>query len=697
VHAARGRSGRLLAGFGTSSRMRRLVAAAALTAPLLATACTSTSTSTPPPSTGQLTPVYGTHAVNSPGQVTLSLIKDSSGQGPAAGAGVEILFAPKGVAEFLALSDSDELSYEGTWSLQSGKVTLAFTSSDFTRHGTFPLTYTSAPVTIPFEAFTDTKGSSSWEVIATDPVAGALEMAYATAASSDGTATADDAISAAANFAGSVTGAPVADAPPASESGATSPTSGGAGQIVEEADTSCVPTVAQVLKGSDNITLRMSCGASVVIPLVAPGGDIAGAGGPLSPGLFANIPNINLNPKSPGNANDDARTKRALFFMPFAGDLTPTIQVTPSGPVTLTIGGFAKENNTAISALSLSGYDASHPLIQANATVANLIAAFSNGTPGFIYIDSHGDSNGDLFTADFLGTTVAAADKSVARIAKTTGIPAADMWDGYIEIGANSGLSLPSGGRGKRPYTRAYMLTLRPAFWSWLESTHGADFSRSLVYVSACDTDQTATLRNTIKARAYFAFKTPITAALTSAVGTYLAALMHKATFTAEETYYNMLRIDSQRTTVYDEDHYFDGILDSGGVSSRSSDPLVTEAGIVNVLDGYGSDGGAVVTYRDNGWLTSGVSEGQVFYLLTAARAGSAEDTKHGIANLKTCWVGWWSGGHLPGLASPYCQQWNNGSAPTQDEYYYSVYLLSGQDMGFSGTKVPRFTLNDGA
>ena len=677
----------------------RLLVAAALVTPLLATACTSSPSSTSSSSTnGQLTPVYGTKPITTPTQVTLSLIKDSSGQGPAAGAGVEILFAPKGVAEFLALSDTDELSYPGTWSVQSGQMTLAFTESDFTKHATFAMSYTGAPVTIPFQAFTDTKGSSSWEVEPTDPVAGALEMAYATAAVPDTTATADDAIDAAANFAAGVTGAPIVD-DSASTSASTEPSSsaGNAGSIVEEANTSCVPTVSQVVKGEDNIQLRMSCGTSVVIPLLSPGGPITGSGGSLSPAPFGNIVNINVNPKSPGNGSDDARNKRALFFMPFAGDLTPTVQVTPSGPVTLTIGGFSKENNTAISALSQSGYSLQNPqpLLQANATVANLIAAFSNGTPGFIYFDSHGDSNGDLFTADFLGTTLTTANKSVARIAKATGIPAADLWDGYIELGANSGLNLPSGGRAKRAYTRAYMLTLRPAFWSWLESTHSADFSSSLVYVSACDTDQTDTLRNIFKARAYFAFRTPVSALLSAAVGTYLATLMHKPTFTAEETYYNMLRIDSQRTTIYDEDHYFDGVLDADGVKSRSTDPRVTEAGIVNVLDAYGTAGGTVVPYMNNGWLTSGVDEGQVFYLVTAMRAGSAEDTKKGVANLKPCWDGWWSKGMLPGLASPYCQQWNDGNVPKQDEYYYSIYLVSGQDMGFSGTKVPRYTLND--
>ena len=234
-----------------------------------------------------------------------------------------------------------------------------------------------------------------------------------------------------------------------------------------------------------------------------------------------------------------------------------------------------------------------------------------------------------------------------------------------------------------------------------MEKTQGANFNRSLVYIAACDTDQDPqhTLANAFKARAYFAFAATIPPALTAAVGHYLTGLLRKPTFTAEEAYYNMLRIDTQRTWVYTDDQDFNGTLDTGGPSNRPTQPSeLPVSGVVNALYAYGTDSsGTLVPYMGDGWLTSGVDEGQIFYLLTAARAGSAQDVVHkGLPNLKACWAAWWSGGNLPGTQSPFCQQWNDGNVPSSDEYDYAVYLLSGEDLGFSGTKVPRFTLNDG-
>lgn len=641
--------------------------------------------------------MYGSGPVDQPVQVTLSLLHDSSGEGPAAGATVELVFAPPDDARFLALSDSGTLSYDGTWSIQSDQLTVDFAAPDFTRHGTFAMSYTTAPLTIPFQVFTGESGTSTWSVAPTDPVAGALDLADAAAATADGV-TPSDYVSAAADYVAAVTGVPVVDRTTAVSSGAdAAPVSlntapAGDVQLADQ----CVPTISQIIEFTDAIRLQMACGSTVVIPMLSPGGGVAGATGDLSPGPFSTIPLVDNNPARPGTGIDDPPNKRALLFEPFAGVRTFVLQPTGKGTVTLTVGGFANENVNAVNALVADGYDvhSPSPLLKDSATVANLISAVSGRTPGVLYIDSHGDSQGDLLTGDFLGVDLKSANAALAKVAAQNGIPPADLGQGYVDVQgmhAAGGAATPRGA-----FQRAYMLVLKPAFWTWLRTAHGADFSRSLVYVAACDTDQSDALRNAIGARAYFAFRTPVSPALTLAVGQYLTGLLLKPSFTSEEAYYNMLRIDAQRTTVYSDDNDFKGILDAGGVDSRSSDPTVTEAGIVNVLDAYGSRDGTMVPYTGNGWLTSGLDEGQIFYLLTAARAGSDEDTKQGLSNLKGCWDTWWSIGTLPGIASPYCQKWNDGSAPSQDEYDYALYLLTGQKHAFSGTPVPRFTLNDG-
>jgi hypothetical protein len=654
-------------------------------ASFLATACGSPSSSGSQAPVVPLTPVYGSGPVDQPMQVSLSLIADSSGKGPDTGNTVEVLFGPDGKAMFLALGDSGTLSYNGTWSLSSGQVTVDFQSPDFTRHGTFAMTYTTAPLAIPFQVFTEKGGSSTWTVAAVDPAIGALDMAYAAAAAStDGIAPADY-VSAAADYAAAVTGAPEQVRTAAFVPANSTP--------APQLDAACAPKITEVDKFPDSVELRESCGASVAIPLLSPGAVVDGATGPLTPGKFTSVPRIDDNPKRPGNGKDDPKTKRAVIFEPFAGDRTFTVATTSKGSVTLTVSGFANENTNAEAALSADGYEV-QSLANDKATLANLIDSVSKGTPGFLYFDSHGDSQGDLLTSDFLGSTPKAANDAITQISTSSGVPANDFKAGYVDVSGlhGQGTSAPK----KGTFTRAYMLTLKPAFWSWLEANKGADFGHSLVYIAACDTDQTDSLRNAIKARAYFAFNSPVPPLLTNATGHYLTALLRKPTFTAEEAYYNMLRIDSQRTTVYSDDDDFKGVLDPGGVNSRSSDKSVTQSGIVDILDAYGSNGGNPIPYRGNGWLTSGVSEGQIFYLLTAARAGSDEDIKKGQDNLKTCWDSWWSQGTLPGVLSPYCQQWNDGSAPSQDEYDYTLYLLTGEDQAFAGTKVPRFTLNDG-
>jgi hypothetical protein len=128
---------------------------------------------------------------------------------------------------------------------------------------------------------------------------------------------------------------------------------------------------------------------------------------------------------------------------------------------------------------------------------------------------------------------------------------------------------------------------------------------------------------------------------------------------------------------------------DFGGIYIQYANSFYT------FLGGYGWEGSQATPYYPNGWLSDKVDGGQVWYLLWAARWGQNSVT--GAENLVDCYNQYWKDGNLGGLADPYCQNANDGTAPTADEVAYATYLLTGTPgIGFSGTLVPRFTLDDG-
>ena len=74
-----------------------------------------------------------------------------------------MIFASKGVAWLLATSSGGDLSYQGTWSYRSNKLSLAFDTFGFDRKGTFNAELRSDEITIPFQVFTSKPGTSTWE------------------------------------------------------------------------------------------------------------------------------------------------------------------------------------------------------------------------------------------------------------------------------------------------------------------------------------------------------------------------------------------------------------------------------------------------------------------------------------------------------------------------------------------------------
>jgi hypothetical protein len=232
----------------------------------------------------------------------------------------------------------------------------------------------------------------------------------------------------------------------------------------------------------------------------------------------------------------------------------------------------------------------------------------------------------------------------------------------------------------------SYSVGLNANYWNWLRDTYSADFGTSLVYIGACHTDETGDLRNAVLAKAFFGFNDTLETVEAGAIGQYLVTLMTRPTTSAEEAFYNAIRVSHTRLMQFDADTVLDI---SVGLDDFSA-----------IFNGYSLANNAMIPYRKYGWLNTTIpkwAEGQVWYLLGAARSG--QDTKQGAENLETCYTSFWGKGQLGGLDSPYCQNANDGNVPTADEVGYTVYLLSGSlsgSPGYSGMTVPRITLDDG-
>ncbi len=147
-----------------------------------------------------------------------------------------------------------------------------------------------------------------------------------------------------------------------------------------------------------------------------------------------------------------------------------------------------------------------------------------------------------------------------------------------------------------------------------------------------------------------------------------------------------MLRIGSTHQMIYRQDVLFEGML--GGDDASFS-----------LLDGWGFNGSAMVSYRANGWLSGRVDAGQVWWMLYAARWNT--DAAKGADGLRTCYTKYWSHGNPGGLASPYCNAANAGDLSDASrvlaDVEYADYLLTGEPPAeFSaGDLPPRWTLAD--
>ena len=528
----------------------------------------------------------------SPEQLSYSLVSDSSHRGPATGSSVNLLFAPHGVLWLLATSGGGDLSYQGTWAYGGGELAVSIDSDGFDRHGRFDPDFGLAEVVIPFQVFSGSGGTSTWDQHVADPVLGSFMVAEADAAATTNglsiTSLIDDAASYVAGVSGAALGGggssgvtPAAKA----ETSATTPRPGErtrlqlghfAGIAAAQARSAALATTGRLVPqrnfdtGITAVDLEpdgyeIAYRGTTVRVLLATELSGAGPAANLTLGPFASDPRTDFVPDSPHNGVDDPPDKRAVFWEPFLEGAQNT-WTWHGSTVTATVTPFPDETyrKTEISTLESAGYEVQW-LDTDDAGISGLINALSGPTPGVLIIRTHGDTSGDLFTNDSLGSNlgeaVAAQDKLNAELAKEYGMPAAATGLGALNTEEKD---LPGNGG-------AYYLELTPTFWTWLHDKRGASFSHSLVFVGACDTDYTPYLREAIDARAYFAWRVPAVSETDAKMVAYTVAMLAKPTVTAEEIYYNLLRVDATSAIAFKQDNILNGAFSDQMLANRTS------------------------------------------------------------------------------------------------------------------------------
>jgi hypothetical protein len=467
--------------------------------------------------------------------------------------------------------------------------------------------------------------------------------------------------------------------------------------------------------GSDNIPMtltRRSRGIEIRYPGQPPvevilTGWSVGNGSQLTLSPLASDPRINLATDSPHNSSADPLEESALFIAPF--NWTKSLvwyngywlnKIIPErwnqGIITTTTGFF--EFNSMTSLLEDHGFENVWQLMDEDTDVItlcdHLIPSGEYKTPGFIVFNTHSGDGGNLGTGTLVSTTNrrtnAYREGLVAALDTIKNSQYASM---LTYLGGEEDNPKTIGVMAVHRQTKvrgsnSFYISLTPLFWDWLH-TQGADFSRSLVYIAGCLTDQTPDLRNAIKARAYFAFSETTTPEMAGQTFQYFCKSLVKHTHTAEESYYNIQRISTTKQMIYPEDDLFNGVI-----MPNSEEQLYTTW---KIFKGYAYDGAQVVSYNDAGWLAPDdlANAGNIWWVLYASRWSEAP--ADGAAAVLDCWNRCWKNDTTGGLGEVFCQNAAPGMVPEEDEVGYALYLLTGEAQpSYSGTSIPRWTFNDG-
>jgi len=655
-------------------------------------------------------------------------IEDDDGWAPTEGVMVTLMFEPNGIGTLCLKDDSDALAFAGTWKYEHGKMALKFESDEFNIDACFPLDLNDNKVTMPFRVFSSEEaGTSRWERRAIHIVDVLYYSFYGAVASGcnpiEARKRAVDYGNTLIEMASSeregsynysylgnrnaVLAAPIAK----SGMNPSIHVSDWLEKVTVTYDSCNVITLVGKKGITRNLTL-WNFSPPACNPLV------------LERSLFLLDPRVHINCAPTGNKEFDPPVKSALIYMPLADQPMVTWKDERCTVATREVISSSGEKEEVKQLFSTgwrfdeirktledpewnAGYEVKIMKNTENtegvqfASLDWFIAELTRETPGILVVSSHGSADGYIYTGSNFGCDKDEANQLFDKLKDNL------IRNGYNDLVNSGGIRLDY--LATTLCKNTAFVTVGPAFWVCLREKYCVNFNHSLVYIDACMTDAESYLRCAIKAGAYFAFNKAVTGPVSGRIFEYLVKSLAHPTWSAEEAYYNLVRVVNSERAIYKHDY-----LSLNGVKPCVAEPdeknLVRPTQSVGLdlfnksdgfhFNGYGNDGsGKMVRYYEpgNGWLRGpDIDLGQVWMLLSAGRWG--QNPEQGVQNLKECWDKYWKEKKLPVLAEQgICRHACAGKPPSESDVAYAIYLLTGDktSLTYSGVFVPRWTLNE--
>lgn len=604
---------------------------------------------------------------------------DDDGTTPIDGTDVALLFEPDATATLYVQSSEDVLTAHGSWSYGGDELALTFDTEQLAVDVVAPFDLSADEVSLPFRLFDGGgAGESRWERRPVDPVEDMRAVFRAAVLDEESPTDVAGGIERAVAYTQAVIDL---------DRAAGGARARGRGEPVRTVPVRAAPLANGVEVEYSDGTLTQALLVSWAPASAAP---LA-----LSQASLSTDPRVHLDTLANTHTQDDPPAKDALFIVPLrTGRIHSWLDRVFNGAEATGIVGTTADPfdfDRAGATLERRGYQVTRVFDEA-ACVRCLIDVFrTHRNPGFTLFQSHGSSTGFLLAGDQLSED----DDWDAAHRKFLELQAKLRDAGYASLvetkNALSMMSIET--EMKVPQGVVYFAAVGPGFWQWLRDHQGVDFSRGLFYAAACELDDEPAAREAIAARAFFGFKATVSPHVAAAMFHYLVDHLARHTRSAEEAFYNIVRVVNTGEMIYAEDKHLDGVAptDDSGTTLLFQDPADFQ------FNGYASDGvSSPLPYALHGWFdTAMLSQTQVWWLMFAARW--SEDIDVGVSNLLACNSDFWSQGDYGGLGSPYCNAANDGSLPTDADIGYATYLLTGVASAPTTPPLPRFTLNEGA
>ena len=232
---------------------------------------------------------------------------------------------------------------------------------------------------------------------------------------------------------------------------------------------------------------------------------------------MASDPRVHLDPTVHPDGQYDPTNKTAVLISPFTYTVLPWPAHT------------SLESTSALHAMASTlesrGYKVTELL--GAASVKQIVDALKPG-PGYVMFSTHGNAEGDLVTGEKVqaqgmyglsaaqGATLVERQHLIDEGLKSLVEYDANGLDPATFVLSEEDCSfLPSAGC-------TYNVMLTPWFWAWLTNPEHTSFDKSLVFISACLTDQNHSLRDAIGALDYLSFRNSVDAKLALAIELYL-------------------------------------------------------------------------------------------------------------------------------------------------------------------------------